>query len=75
MLDMNKTQTILERFFNDCLCFWRRSGSDERQAFEYALDDVKGLKRDPFVPAGEPLDIETKENFIRYREMDLNKLN
>lgn len=75
MLDANKTQTTLEKFFNDCLCFWRRSGSDERQAFEYALDDVNGLKRDPFVPVGELLDEETKANFIRYREIDLGKLN
>ena len=73
MLDANKTQAILERFFNDCLCFWKRTGSDERQAFEYALDDVKTLKHDPFVPAGDLLDPVAKEKFIKYREMDLGR--
>ena len=75
MLDAHKTQIALEKFFKDCFNYWKRTGSDERQAFEYALDDVKNAKRDPFTPAGQLLDPIAKANFIRYREMDLGKLN
>ena len=74
MLDARKTQIALERFFNDCLKFWSSDNKlNDRQVFENALDNVRTLKHDPFVPAGELLDPITKANFIRYREMDLGK--
>lgn len=74
MLNSKETYVVLEKFFNDCLRFWRgHHGFDERKAFEFALDDVKGLRHDPFVPCGKELDVETKEKFIKYREMDLGR--
>ena len=74
MLNANETQAVLERFFNDCFSFWlRHHGFDERKAFEFAVDDVKDLKCDPFVPCGKELDVEAKEKFIKYREMDLGR--
>ena len=73
MLNERETQLVLERFFNDCLKFWTREGCDERNAFEKALDDVRVIKTDPFSPLGHVIDLETKEKFIHYREMDLGK--
>lgn len=71
MLNQHDTQLAMERFFKDCQNFWRRNTNDEREAFEKALDDIRRITTDPFSPRGDKLDAETKEKFIRYREIDL----
>jgi hypothetical protein len=73
MLNAHETQLILEQHFKDCKNYWLRSGycKDEREAFVNAIDDIKALKRNPFVPCGDLLDVETKEKFIKYRIQDL----
>ncbi len=71
MLNAHETQLVIERFFKDCLNFWRRNTNDERVAFEKALSDTKRITTDPFSPCGKKLDIKTKNAFIHYREMDL----
>lgn len=73
MLTAKETELAMERFFNDCVNFWKRIGFDERQAFEAALEDTKKLTTDPFLPRGDKLDEETKIKFIHYREMDLGR--
>ena len=71
MLTTHETELAMEHFFKDCYNFWMRSTNDERGAFEKALNDVRGITTDPFDPFGKKLDVETKEKFIKYREMDL----
>ena len=71
MLNQHETQLVVENFFRDCLNFWRRNVNDEREAFEKALNDVRRITTNPFSPRGGKLDVETKEKFIKYREMDL----
>ena len=71
MLNQHETQLAMERFFRDCQNFWRRTINDEREVFERALNDTRGITTDPFSPRGDKLDEETKEKFIKYREMDL----
>ena len=71
MLNEQETQLVIENFFRDCLNFWRRSTNDEREAFEKALSDTRGITTDPFSPCGKKLNVETKNKFIKYREMDL----
>lgn len=71
MLNEHETQLIMENFFKDCLKFWERSTNDRREAFEKALDDTRRIMTDPFSPCGDKLDVETKNQFIKYREMDL----
>ena len=71
MLTPRETQLILERFFVDCYKFWLSRQSDERTAFSNALEDIKQLRSDPFVPCGEELDQKTKAKFIHYRKIDL----
>lgn len=73
MLKAHETQLVLERFFRDCNNYWLRSGycKDEREAYANAIDDIKALKRNPLVPCGDLLDVETKEKFIKYRIQDL----
>lgn len=71
MLNEYETQLAMEHFFKDCLNFWRRNTNDEREAFEKALNDTRIITTDPFSPCGKKLDVETKEKFIKYREMDL----
>ena len=73
MLSKHETQLALERFFKECEDFWRRTGMDEREAFEGALDDTKRVSTDPFSPRGDKLDLEAKAEFIKYREQDLGK--
>lgn len=71
MLNQHDTQLAMEKFFRDCQNFWRRRINDEREVFERALDDTRRITTDPFSPRGDKLDEETKEKFIKYREMDL----
>ena len=71
MLNSHDTQLAMERFFRDCQNFWSRTINDEREVFEKALDDTRRITTDPFSPRGDRLDVETKEKFIKYREMDL----
>lgn len=74
MLNEKETQLVLQQFFMECLGFWQRSLSDERQAFKYAIDDVRGLKKDPYSPQGKELNTDVKERFIKYRELDLGNI-
>lgn len=71
MLNYDQTYSILGEFFNACLKFWWSAGKDKRTAWELAISDIEGLTTDPYSPYGEPLDVEAKELFIKYREMDL----
>ena len=71
MLNAHETQLALEHFFKDCYKFWLRTTNDDRIAFEKALNDTRGITTDPFSPCGKKLDVETKDKFIKYREMDL----
>ena len=71
MLNAHETQLVMENFFKNCLNFWRRSTNDEREAFKNALNDTRRIMTDPFSPCGDRLDVETKNKFIKYREMDL----
>ena len=71
MLNEKETELVMENFFRDCLNFWRRNTNDEREAFKKALNDTRIIMTDPFSPCGDRLDEETKEKFIKYREMDL----
>jgi hypothetical protein len=71
MLNQHETQLAMEHFFRDCQNFWRRTINDEREVFERALNDTRRITTDPFSPCGDKLDVETKEKFIKYREMDL----
>lgn len=71
MLNAHDTQLVMEHFFRDCQNFWKRTVNDELEVFERALNDTRRITTDPFSPRGKKLDVETKEKFIRYREMDL----
>lgn len=71
MLNEQETQLVLQQFFGECLSFWKRSISDEREAFKNAIDDVRSLTKDPYSPQGKKLDEDVKTRFIKYRELDL----
>ena len=73
MLNKEQTQLIMEKHFKACYDYWKRSGycKDEREAFANAVDDIRNMKRDPFSPCGEEIDIETRDAFVRYREQDM----
>lgn len=74
MLNSKETYIVLAKFFGDCLEYWKKQdGFNYRKAFEHALDDVKNVKRDPFMPCGQELDEGAKAKFIKYREMDLGR--
>lgn len=65
MLSKEKTMEILEQFSQECYDFWIRQGKSHKDAFELALKDIKDVKHDPYVPCGELLDAEAKEEFIK----------
>ena len=71
MLNEKETELVLEEAFRSNRRFWERQGRDEREAFIKALNEVAEMTTDPSSPCGEKLDMRTKENFIKYREMDL----
>ena len=73
MLSEKETQEVLEKFFNDCMGFWKRQGHEIKEAFAFAIEDVERLTTDPFVPCGKKLDEKAKADFIRYRKMDLGR--
>ena len=73
MLTATETQLVLEKFFGECFRYWRMQGFEEKEAFSNALDDVRNVKSDPYMPTRNPIDLEVKEKFIRYREMDLGR--
>ena len=73
MLTENETQIALEHFFNDCVNFWKGQGYEYKEAFELAIEDTIKITTDPFSPHGDKLDVDTKEKFIYYREMDLGR--
>ena len=71
MLNEKETELVLEEAFRNNRRFWERQGYDEREAFVKALNEAAEMTTDPSSPFGDKLDEETKENFIKYREMDL----
>ena len=63
---------ILEQFHRDCVYYWKSVLEDgERNSYIKALEDIKVLKHNPFVPCGEEIDEETKNYFVERCEMDL----
>ena len=74
MLSEKETQFVLQQFFVECFNFWKSSLSDERKAYEYAIDDVRGVTKDPYSPHGQELNSDVKARFIRYREIDLGNV-
>lgn len=73
MLNEKETEAILDKFFGECFRYWKMQGNEERVAFEYALDDVKRVTSNPYVPTRMPIDLGAKAKFIHYREMDLGR--
>ena len=73
MLTAQETEKVMEKFFNECFRFWKSTNLDASAAFENALQDVKRLKHDPYVPAGDLLNEEAKNKFVHYREIDLGR--
>ena len=73
MVDAKETERILDKFFRECWKYWKLKGNTDRTSFENALEDVRRLKHDPYVPTGDLLDEEAKNKFIHYREMDLGR--
>ena len=82
MADKKTTESILEKYFNNCKNYWLRQETepcDDKEAFRRALEyDIVeiyhcdgGFLHDPFSPCGEELDQEAVMQFIRYRCMDL----
>ena len=71
MIDAKETEIILNQFFGECVVFWRHNGKTDRESFENALNDIKSINCNPYEPHGDLLDIETKQKFIEYIEMDL----
>ena len=71
MLNERETILALEEAMRNNRRFWERQGYDEREAFIKALNEVAEMTTDPSSPFGEKLDEETKEKYIKYREMDL----
>ena len=67
---------ILEQFHADCVRFWERELKVEadtcRDVYINALEDVKRITTNPFIPFNSPkLDVATKEYFVKRCEMDL----
>lgn len=73
MLNKKETEITLEKFFNECVTFWKKKGFDDKKAFELSISDIKVIQNDPFFPRGRVINEEAKLDFIRYREMDLGK--
>ena len=65
MLSKERTTEILKQFSQECYNFWRREGCGHEEATEKMIKDLKCTKHDPYVPCGELLDVEAKEEFIR----------
>lgn len=63
---------VLEKHFQDCLKFWERelkTNSDiDREPYINAIKEIPVVN--PFVPNGEALDTNIRENFIKSRFMD-----
>lgn len=80
MINKDDSQIKLERYYADCVNFWKRQdGIDEREAYRRALEyDIieifkvnDGCLHDPFHAHGEELDKQTTLDFIKYRCQDL----
>lgn len=80
MLNENDSRIKLERYYSDCIKFWKKQiGIDEkeanRRALEYDLIEIfkvnKGCLHDPFSPKGKELDKNTTMNFLKCRCQDL----
>lgn len=73
MLTVKETELVIDKFFNECLRYWKMQLNDERKAYEYAIDDIERMKHDPYVPKGDLIDVPTKEAYVKYRKMDLGR--
>ena len=62
MKTYQETATICEKFYNECLRFWKREKHDQSE--KMALADVARLERDPFSPNGNELDRTAINDFI-----------
>lgn len=63
MKTYQQTTTICEKFYSECLNFWKREKHDEPE--KMALTDVARLERDPFSPSGDELDRTAVNDFVK----------
>ena len=64
MIGEKETINLLDAFFEDCLKFWVKEGKDYEVAFELAVNEVSQATHNPFSPAGDFLDEDTKQKYI-----------
>lgn len=61
---MNNDLEVLEKFYKNCLEFWKREGVEN--AKEMAIKDVERITTNPFIPKNSPpIDVDVKEQFIK----------
>ena len=64
MLTKEQQSFILEEHYQQCVAFWKREKHSEVSANAMALIDIVRTKRNPFVPKGEPLDLEVRKTIV-----------
>lgn len=71
MINKEDTTFILNKFFEDCFAFWVNEGRNDREAFKLALSETSELKRNPFDPMGDFLDLDAKEEYLTKMQREL----
>ena len=71
MINKEDTTYLVNRFFEDCFAFWINEGKDDRDAFEIALKEASQIKHNPFVPAGDLLDVDAQREYIEKMKKEI----
>lgn len=69
MLSAKETLIVLEKYFDECIAFWKRRGFDDKKAFELSISDIEVIRNDPFYPRGRALHPGAKYEFVHSKEL------
>lgn len=63
VIDYQKSLSIINKFYIDCVAFWRREGSKTPE-LDALNNDIKNVKYNPFTPNGALLDSKALQVFV-----------
>lgn len=69
MLSSKETLIVLEKYFDECIAFWKRRGFDDKKAFKLSISDIEVIRNDPFSPRGRILHPGAKYEFVHSKKL------
>ena len=74
IISVQETITLLNSHYKECVTFWNREGKTRIESLEYAINDIRQIKTNPYSPDGDYLNKYAWLSFLEMKKIELNDL-